>query len=189
MFFIIFGKVGGDFQDLLIQQHPDSNLRLEFLQMSSDELIEERVGLLLDVLRVDDETGEELALAPVDFHVEISLLLDLGLAAEEGLELYLLEGKLLLGQVGDHGLLHEAVIEHENLGHGDQLIPYCLQNHLKLVADLSVGVGDLSLFLIDLFQFFLNGLELLQQVLIGPFAGVESFDLLVHVIDEFHVGE
>lgn len=73
-------------------------------------------------------------------HVEIIFISNFRLIIEESLELYLLERELLLGEVGDHGLFHEAVVVHEHFGDGDKLVSDGLEGHLKLVADLSVGL-------------------------------------------------
>lgn len=164
-------------------------LRLQLLDIGGYEFADVLVGLLPDVLGVDDETGQELALAAVYGHSEEVVLLDLGVGVEEGLELYLFEGELLLGQVGDHGLLHDAVVVHEELGHRDDLVADGLQGDLELAAYLDVGIGDLLLLLVDEPQLLLDGLELLHEVLVGALAGVEALVLLVHVVDELDVGE
>lgn len=89
---------------------------------------------------VDDERRQYLALELVDFHVEIVFVSNFGLVVEERFELYLFEGELFLGEVGDHRFFHEAIVVHEHFGDGDKFVADGLEGHLKLIADLSVGL-------------------------------------------------
>lgn len=125
----------------------------------------------------------------VDFDVEVLVEVELWLWAEEGFELYFLEGELLLGQIGDYDFLGLAEVEDEGPGYSYQLAPHCLQGQSELLLDLLVRIDNLFLLGWQLPHLFFNHLEIFAKVFVVGVTGIEALILFVNVVYDFDVSE
>ena len=98
---------------------------------------------------IDDDARTILTFFAVNRHTEVVFLLYLRLRSQESFQFYFLEGKLLLGEVGDHDFLHMAKVKEKGFAERYLLHAYGLYGDFKLPLDLFIGCDDLSLFLIQ----------------------------------------